>query len=205
MLVLEPVIDAADATGFTFWPVAARVGRSFVHMSAGMSPLEVGTVMAALQPQGSDASAAHPRDAVAVLQAIIETDCLIAAGGLLARDSQTGVAIPPSCCCGLEGWREWTTVPHGGQPWLGHSPAPWVEHLDNAVRIWPDGGLGEAPPPIERAITAPLDIVTAQLHSTHQDLLGFLDAATQWAHEFAPGMVWDLVAKLDDSFAITER
>ncbi|RSM34832.1 hypothetical protein DMA12_46615 [Amycolatopsis balhimycina DSM 5908] len=205
MLVLEPVIDAADATGFTLWPVTARAGRSLIRVSAGMSPLDVGTVIAALHPRGSDASAARLHDAVAVLRAIIEADCLIAAGGLLARDTLTGVAIPPSCCCGLESWREWTAVPHGGQPWLGHSPAPWVEHLGNAVRIWPDGGLGEAPPPIERAITAPLDVFAAQLHTTHQDLLGFLDAATQWAHDFAPGMAGDLAAKLDDSFAITER
>jgi hypothetical protein len=205
MLVLEPVIDAADATGFTLWPVTAHAGRSLIRVSAGMSPLDVGTVIAALHPQGSDASAASTRDAVAVLRAIIEADCLIAAGGLLARDTQTGVAIPPSCCCGLESWREWTAVPDGGQPWLGHSPAPWVEHLDNAVCIWPDGGLGEEQPPIEHAITAPLDIVTARLHTAHQDLLGFLGAATRWAHGLAPGMAGDLVAKLDDSFAITER
>lgn len=171
MLVLEPVIDAAGAAGFTLWPITARTGRSLIRVSASTSPADVGTVMAALQPQGSDAPAAHPRDAAAVLRVIIEADCLIAAGGLLARDTQTGVAILPSCCCGLESWREWTAVPRGGQSWLGHSPAPWVEHLDNAVRIWPDGGLGEDLPPIERAITASLDIVTAQLHTTHQDLL----------------------------------
>ncbi|WP_372661103.1 hypothetical protein [Amycolatopsis kentuckyensis] len=205
MLVLEPVIDAAGAAGFTLWPITARAGRPLIRVSADMSPLDVGTVMAALRPQGSDATAAHSRDAVAVLRAIVEADRLIAAGGLLARDTRTGVAIPPSCCCGLESWREWTDVPRGGRPWLGHSPAPWVEHLDNAVRIWPDGGLGEDPPPIEHAITAPLDVVTAQLHSTNQDLLGFLDAADRWAHDLAPGLAGDLVAKLDGSFAITER
>lgn len=74
-------------------------------------------------------------------------------GGLLARDTETGVSIPPSCCCGLEDWREWVSVPRGGQPWLGHSPTPWIEHLDGAVRIWPDGGMGKGRPPADRAIT----------------------------------------------------
>ncbi|MFJ9778733.1 hypothetical protein ACIRSS_04065 [Amycolatopsis sp. NPDC101161] len=202
MLVLEPVIDAADAAGFTLWPTTAPAGRSLIRVSAGMSVLDVGTVMAVLHSRCSDAAAAHPDDVVAALRAIVETDCLIASGGLLARETQTGVVIPPSCCCGLESWREWTAVPDGGQPWLGHSPAPWVEHLDNAVRIWPDGGLGEDLPPIERAITAPLDVVSAQLHTAHQDLLGFLDAATRWARDLAPGLAVNLVAKLDGSFAI---
>ncbi|MBE1493202.1 hypothetical protein H4696_000302 [Amycolatopsis lexingtonensis] len=35
------------------------------------------------------------------------------------------------------------------------------------------------------------------------DLLGFLDAATRWAHDLAPGLAVNLVAKLDGSFAIT--
>jgi hypothetical protein len=202
MLVLEPVIDSADAAGFTLWPIGER---ALIHLSAGMSPQEVGTVVAALRPRCHEPAGAGSHDIAAALRAIIEADCLIAAGGVLARDTQTGVVIPPSCCCGLEGWREWTTVSEGGQPWLGHSPAPWVEHLGNVVRIWPDGGLGEDPPPIDRTITAPLDAVTAQLHSAHRDLVGFLDAVTRWAHDLAPGMAGDLAAKLDDSFSITER
>ncbi|MEV6641501.1 hypothetical protein [Amycolatopsis sp. NPDC051371] len=176
-----------------------------IRVSAGMSSHDVGAAMAALLPGGSDVSAARACEVSAALRAVIESDRLIAAGGVLARDTLTGVVIPPSCCCGIEGWREWTTVPQGGQPWLGHSPSPWVEHLDNAVRIRPDGGLGEDPPPIEHAITAPLDEVAAQLHSAHQDLLGFLDAATRWVHDLAPGMAEDLAGKLDGSFAITER
>jgi hypothetical protein len=175
-----------------------------LHVSANMSAQEVGAAMAALHPHGLDEADGGPREITSVLRAIAEAKCLIVPGGLLARDTETGVRIPPSCCCGLEDWREWVSVPSGGQPWLGHSPAPWVEHFDGAVRIWPDGGMGEDCPSTDRAITAPLDAVTAQLHTAHQDLRGFLDAASQWAHDLAPSMASEVTAKLDEAFLITK-
>jgi hypothetical protein len=105
----------------------------------------------------------------------------------------------------LEGWREWVLVLSGGQPWLGHSPSPWVEHFDGAVRIWPDGGMGEDFPPIAGTITAPLDTVAALLHAAHQDLRGFLSVARRWVQEIAPSVAGDLTAKLDEGFQITRN
>src|SRR5687767_16032988 len=114
-----------------------------LHLSASMSAPQVGAAMATLASYGDGDAGDGPREVAAALRAIVEKERMIAPGGLLARDTETGVVIPPSCCCGLEEWREWVSVPSGGRPWLGHSPAPWIEQLDGTVRIWPDGGLGE--------------------------------------------------------------
>jgi hypothetical protein len=205
VLVLEPVIDTATAAGFALWPAAAPAHASMLHVSANMSVQEVGAVMAALHPHGLEDAKDGPSEITSVLRAIAETECLMVPGGLLARDTETGVRIPPSCCCGLEDWREWVSVPSGGQPWLGHSPAPWVEHRDGTVRVWPDGGMGEGRPAADRAITAPLNAVATQLHTAHQDLRGFLDATSQWVQDLAPTVSSELVAKLDESFQITQH
>ncbi|WP_156051828.1 hypothetical protein [Allokutzneria albata] len=189
------MIDTSGANRIAPWPVADP--GAMIRLSAGISAPQVGAVMAALVPEDSS-----PREIAAALRAITEREHLVAPGGLLARDTWTGVVIPPSCCCGLEEWREWMSVPSGGEPWLGHDPSPCVELLDGDVRIRPDGGLGEDRPPAEQAITASLADFAAQLHSAHQDLVSFLDAVGRWARELAPQVAGDLVAKLDESFEI---
>ncbi|TCO54269.1 hypothetical protein [Actinocrispum wychmicini] len=201
MFILEPVVDTSTTTGFALWPVATPPADRVLHVSANLSTQEVGTAMAAL-------AAHHLDDAHAVtdvLDELVQAECLIVSGGLLARDTRTGVTIPPSCCCGLEGWREWAGALDGGKPWLGHSPAPWIEHLDGALRIWPDGGMGEDLPRVDRTITASLDSVTGQLRRAHQDLRGFLHAVSRWVQDRAPHAATRVIAKLDKSFQITDN
>jgi hypothetical protein len=83
------------------------------------------------------------------------------------------------------------------------SPAPWVEHLDGAVRIWADGGMGKKQAGVGRAITASLEAVTGQLDSVRRDLCGFLDAVARWTQDLAPAMAGEVTAKLDQGFSIT--
>lgn len=201
MLILEPAIETFGTRGFTCWPVADPAD-GMVRLSAEMTAAEVGVAVAALVP-GRLADDLPP-EAGSLVHAIIGTKTLIAPGGLRARDAKTGVSIAPSCCCGLESWREWASVREGGQPWLGHDPAPWVEHLDGGVRIWSDGGLGDAPPPVQR-IESPLDAVDAALDQAHDDLRGFLTAVRRWAQILSPDTAGELEAKLDQSFRITGR
>jgi hypothetical protein len=191
VFTLAPVADTTAVTEFDRWPVAAP--SACLRLSAAMSSPEVGAVLAAL----ADDSAPDP------LRALLDEECLILCGGLLVEDTETGVCIPPSCCCGLEDWRDWVSVLDGGKPWLGHSPAPWVEHFDDVVRIWSDGGIDEPAGAEREAITVPLDTVAAQLQVVYRDLTGFSDAVGRWARGTAPSVADDLVAKLDASFQIS--
>lgn len=203
MLILEPVIETFGTRDFACWPVADP-SDGMVGLSAEMTAAEVGVAVAALVPAELADDPALAADAM--LRGVIGARTLIASGGLRARDAETGVSIAPSCCCGLETWREWSSVPDGGQPWLGHSPAPWVEHVDGGVRIWSDGGLGEdeTPEPREQ-IAVPLDAFSTALDQAHLDLLGFLSAVRRWAQALSPDTAGELEAKLDTSLRITGR
>lgn len=51
--------------------------------------------------------------------------------------------ILPSCCCGLEMWRDvYEAVINKTGVWLGHDPFPTLEHTDDLVRIWSDDYSG---------------------------------------------------------------
>ena len=109
---------------------------------------------------------------------MIETDSLIAPGGLQVRDTAAGLTVSPSCCCGLQEWQEWDEIAPSQSPWLGRSPTPWVEHLDHEVLVWPDGGDAAVPP----AGAAPIEIpasdvpgLVAGAHEQLQDFLGLLE------------------------------
>lgn len=184
---------------FSCWPVADP-SDGYVRLSAAMTSAEIGVAVAAMVPDDL------PQEPDKLLRGIVDAQRLYAHGGLRARDTDTGVSIAPSCCCDLEAWREWVSVLNGGEVWLGHSPAPWVEHVDGGVWIWSDGGLndGGAPPPYE-LIEAPLDAVGAALDRAHQDLRGFLSAVSRWAQAVSPDAVGDLEAKLDTTLQITGR
>src|SRR5215831_3083026 len=55
-----------------------------------------------------------------VINRISENDALILPGGIrVLGEGQR--EISPGCCCGLEEWREWTTILETrSSPWLGH-------------------------------------------------------------------------------------
>ncbi len=89
-----------------------------------------------------------------------EFPCALA-GGFAA--TLGNVTIFPSCCCGLEAWREWTRVTvTGDSPWLGHDPAPWVDVSEDGVTIWADGGLSDAAPPdTQKLVTSREELILA--------------------------------------------
>ncbi|SDI74385.1 hypothetical protein SAMN05192558_12038 [Actinokineospora alba] len=203
MLILEPVIETFGTRHFSCWPVADP-SDGFVRLSAEMTAAEIGVAVAALVPH--EVADDLPQDPVKLLRGIIGAQDLIAPGGLRARDAGTGVSIAPSCCCGLETWRDWVSVLDGGQPWLGHSPAPWVEHVDDGVRIWSGGGLGDDDDAQPREqIAVPLDALSTALDRAHLNLFGFLSAVGRWAQALSPDTAGELEAKLDSSLQITGR
>ncbi|GAA2983877.1 MULTISPECIES: hypothetical protein [Streptomyces] len=95
----------------------------FMALSGSMSPLDVGSAMAMLADYnsptgGDDRSLTDDGEAI---RGLLETDEVIAPGGLCVRDIRNNVTVRPGCCCGLEDWREWLDVADGETLWLGHA------------------------------------------------------------------------------------
>ncbi|MFF2529162.1 hypothetical protein ACFVS2_09645 [Brevibacillus sp. NPDC058079] len=65
-----------------------------------------------------------------------ELDVVIGGGIYLESNDRI---IPPSCCSGLEAWRDvLDSVINRKSPWMGHNPTPRMEFADNIVRVWSD-------------------------------------------------------------------
>jgi hypothetical protein len=111
--------------------------------------------------------------------------------------------VNPGCCFDLEIWRDWLDVAHGGTPWLGHDPSPWIEHAGQTILIWPDGGEQTTPPsghPIKiPALELPELIDAAQHHL--RELMGLLEP---WADGLQLPEPQALPTVLDRHFHITE-
>jgi hypothetical protein len=137
------------------------------------------------------------------LEKILAADGLALAGGVQAAFEEQ--VISPSCCCGLEGWREWQDFLKTGEtPCLGHNPSPWREQVDGVIRIWSDGGLGDSMknaykieverPAFERAVQVVV-----------QDLLGFRFCIESWCESIGFEQARELAEKVEQSFQIGSR
>jgi hypothetical protein len=135
------------------------------------------------------------RDLAALQTAILEAESLILPGGLQA--SLGHQQISPSCCCGLEGWREWEDVLEGGFLWLGHDPAPWVELSSDVVRVWSDGTSDAFAIAFERRR------FERELARASEELRAFLRRANAWARTAGFGDAEAVCRKLDACFAIS--
>jgi hypothetical protein len=72
-----------------------------------------------------------------IIKEILSEDEVVIAGGILFIGDY--MKIFPSCCCGLESWKEILDAAIGkSSPWLGHDPYPCFEHVENNIRIWSD-------------------------------------------------------------------
>ncbi|MBU7592843.1 hypothetical protein [Metabacillus halosaccharovorans] len=81
------------------------------------------------------------REPNVVFKELISEEGIVAAGGILFFGECNKVL--PSCCCGLESWREILEgVVSGTSPWMGHDPYPIFEYSENRVRLWSDDYLG---------------------------------------------------------------
>jgi len=112
-------------------------------------------------------------EAAAFLTALPSDATRILSGGLMARKGD--FLIEPSCCCGLEGWREWYSLLDGtGSPWLGHDPSPWVEAKDGKLVLHTNED--------EQAetLTVPADELAAALDQARADLEAFAAVLRAW-------------------------
>ncbi|WP_053761224.1 hypothetical protein [Streptomyces sp. AS58] len=204
MLIVNAVLESPDTVGFSFWPVADLPPYQFMALSGSMSPLEVGSALAMLADYNSrTGDDDRPlTDASGAIRRLLETDKVIAPGGLRVHDTRTNVTVRPGCCCGLENWREWLDVADGETLWLGHDPSPRIEHSSDLVHLWPDGADAQETPS-----GPPIEIVVGDLpgilHTVQEGLQGFLSLTMQWATRHVPTLTEDLAARLDEDLAIS--
>jgi len=197
---LQAVIEfyGLDATVCP-WEIA-EIDGSWLRLSAEMMQPEIGLFFAQLANYNQiDLSQTKE----AILKKILGADSLILAGGIQAMFKEQ--EISPSCCCGLEGWREWQNfLETGGTPWLGHDPSPWLEQVDGMIRIWSDGGLGDS---MEDAFKIEVErpVFKRAFQSVERDLLGFRFCIEGWCESIGFERASELAQKIERCFHIGSR
>lgn len=161
----------------------------YVVLSGRMSREDVTTALATIAEYNED------EDAREGLGGLLDQECLIVSGGLLVRDTETGVAIEPGCCVGLEDWRQWHDLLDGERPWLGHDPDAGLEFRDGTARLWPDAHHSDGP-----ACEIQIADLPRHLEQVRQDLAGFLKLVRKWAPD---GLGEQLAACFDEHFHIS--
>ncbi|WP_405462089.1 hypothetical protein OG786_05655 [Streptomyces sp. NBC_00101] len=199
---MDAVMETHGVASPTPWPTAAPGADRLLVLSDRMSLLDVGTAMAVLTDPGGDGEPDGPAPGAATglrrVQDLLDCDLVIAPGGLLLRDTTTGVALAPGCCFGLENWRDWLDLAHGEEIWLGHDGAPRLEHRGTLIRMWPGTGPhAQLPLEFDRAELPGL------LRTVHEKLNGFLALAGQWASPYAPALATALMTRLGEDLHIT--
>jgi hypothetical protein len=158
------------------WDLQTPEPLSWIRLSGETTDQEIGLFFAKLvQYNHLDSSG----ESHTVLDRILNAESLILSGGLQATFEHQSIA--PSCCCGLEDWREWQAfLTTGNSPWLGHDPMPWVEAKNGQISIWSDSDLGES---IQQAFQIEVSRSTFRqaLQNVEQDLQNFLYCVESWA------------------------
>ena len=196
---LQAVIDFYDfdAESFCPWEIAEITGSDCIRLSAEMSQPEIGLFFAQLVRYNRiDFSESQE----AILKEILAADGLALAGGIQAIFEEQ--VISPSCCCGLEGWREWQDfLKTNKTPWLGHDPSPWIEQVDDVIRIWSDGGLGDSMKDAFK-IEVNRPAFERELQAVERDLLGFRFCIESWCESLGFEQASELAEKIKRCFQI---
>ncbi len=194
---LHPVIQTPWFRGTPPWPwpIADRKPFSFVRLSGQSTEAEVGSFIAQLVSYNRVEAESTLAGLVA---GVVAAESLVLPGGVQASAGE--YEIGPSCCCGLEQWRDWLEcLESGDSPWMGHDPSPWVEWADGIVRVWADRGLD----PAAVAIDFERGRFVAELGRVGRELRAFLPLVEEWARSGGFPDPPALSRKLDAYFGIT--
>jgi hypothetical protein len=183
------------------WEISAGAELSPIRLSGEMTYPEIGLVFAQLvQYNQID----FLGDRQTILNQLIAAENLILPGGIQAVLGDQIIA--PSCCCGLETWREWQVfLAEGETPWLGHDPSPWLEVVaGDRIRIWSDGGLGES---VKNAfhIEVERSVFRSALQGVESELQAFLVCVASWAQTLGLKQTEALTKKFDACFQIGRK
>ncbi|MFB2970868.1 hypothetical protein ACE1CD_18000 [Aerosakkonema sp. BLCC-F183] len=182
------------------WETPEFIPFSKIRLCAEMGYPQIGLVFAQLAQYNRIELTA---DRQTVLRQILKAKSLVLPGGIQVVCQKRGT-ISPSCCCGLESWREWIDVlKTGTSPWLGHDPSPWIEITGDVVRVWSDGGIMQ----VNDAFYIDISRTHFEelLRLVKRDLEGFLFCIESWAREIGFVESKELVHKFDECFSIMKN
>ncbi|MER6624197.1 hypothetical protein [Streptomyces sp. NPDC000931] len=187
VIVLQPVLEVSDPSGFTLWPVAGIEPYGFLPLSGSLAPAEVGTAVMSIAAHNDvvpdDDRPPRPTDPLGCfLHGLLTMDDLFASGGLRVTDTVTGVTLLPGCCNGLEERHDWFDVLDGnGWASFGHDPSPLAERHGDDVRLTVDADRDDSP-----VIELAAGELRRLLTGAERDLTGFLTLAAAWAARQLP-------------------
>ena len=118
---------------------ASYAGRHtpFHILDGNMTPDALAAFLVALHDYGKEGDEETPADLADLVRGLLAREEQILPGGLIVIKGD--YIIEPSCCCGLEDWREWYWALEGDStPWLGHAPSPGAEPLPSGVLLHTD-------------------------------------------------------------------
>lgn len=193
MPTLVAVVEAPSSTEPSApWPT---VRGGLIELSAHAADPEIAAIVWQLVLY-------NRLDTARPLEAITSAENLVLPGGIAAK-SDDGRLLIPGCCAGLETWREWLSVSEGeGSPWLGHDPAPWVEHHGPMIRIWSDGGLSD-PAPNAFFIELSRAELGRQLQKVQRDLHSFVVRLKDWVEQVNSADAEPVAARFDQMFEVS--
>lgn len=178
------------------WPIPEFKPLAMIRLWGEMTYPEIGLVFAQLARYNQIELANNKQT---VLEEILKTESLVLPGGIQIVSAEK--VIPPSCCCGLETWREWIDfLQTGHSPWLGHDPSPWVERQGNIIRIWSDGGIAPTQDAFHIDVSQPE--FEKALMGVERELKAFLLAIERWAQNISFAEPNQLFQKFDQCFKI---
>ncbi|MFP4008503.1 MAG: hypothetical protein ACLFV6_10950 [Spirulinaceae cyanobacterium] len=196
---LQAVFETPDLDReyYQAWDILIFKPYKFVRLWGGMSEAEISLFIMQLADYNE---ISLNNDLLIIINFILMEKELVLPGGIAAISSKK--EIKPSCCSGLESWREWVDFLNTEQtPWWGHDPSPWVELQGDSVRLWSDGGLY----PVRKAFY--LELSRSQfkgaIASVQADLQAFLSALGNWGMAKEIPETPALCVKIDHSFNIT--
>lgn len=199
LIQMQAVIEAPYYEGeFSCpWAIVKFEPYSMMRLHGLMTYPEIGLVFAQLAKYNKIELTG---DRLTVLKQVVAAESLVLPGGIqIISDSHE--TIFPSCCCGLETWREWIDFLKTGQtPWLGHDPSPFVENRGDVIRIWSDGGMGTVSDAFY--IDVSRDRFAKALILVEQDLQAFLPLIESWAQEVGCTESTKLSQKFDEGFNV---
>jgi hypothetical protein len=176
---IHAVVEVAARRHGLWFELPSEPWPRFVRLSRATTGEEVALVVGTLCCYGNSQDE-PPSSAEALANAFPQA----LRGGFAVVDQ--GRTISPSCCCGLETWRDWTRVlSGGGSPWTGHHPSPLVEVLEGNVQLWSDGATGRKPP-AESPIVFTSEQFEKAVRRAATDLEGFVFALYAWLEMHAP-------------------
>lgn len=190
MITLRPVLEVPRGEEFSLWPVAET--GWFLPLDGSISQAEIGSAVMAVaktcSPRTTEASQPPAGDQVeSFLHGMLVAERVSAFGGLSLEDSVTGASVEPGCCVALGEWRGWYGLLDGTGAYLGHSPSPGSELVDDVVRMTVD---------TEEADSATIEVPVADLRrllaGVERDLTDFVGTVSGWAARHAPSRASDL-------------